>query len=50
MCLRKAQNIMITILRDIDYICRENNINYWIESGTLLGAVRHGDLYHGMMI
>ena len=42
MCLRKAQNIMITILRDIDYICRENNINYWIESGTLLGAVRHG--------
>lgn len=42
MCLREAQNLMTTILRDIDNICRKNNIDYWIESGTLLGAVRHG--------
>ena len=32
---------METILRDIDKICRENNISYWIESGTMLGAKRH---------
>lgn len=42
MCLRDGQILMTTILRDIDYICKKNNINYWIESGTLLGAVRHG--------
>ncbi|MGL4849561.1 MAG: LicD family protein [Clostridium sp.] len=40
--LKEAQNLMKTILRDVDAICRKNNIEYWIESGTLLGAVRHG--------
>ena len=39
--LRDAQVLMKTILRDVDIICRENNINYWIESGTLLGMARH---------
>lgn len=39
--LGDAQVLMKTILRDVDIICRENNINYWIESGTLLGMVRH---------
>lgn len=39
--LREAQILMKTILRDIDKICRENNISYWIESGTMLGAKRH---------
>lgn len=39
--LREAQILMTTILKDIDKICKENNIKYWIESGTLLGAVRH---------
>lgn len=39
--LRDAQMLMLSILKDVDRICRENNIKYWIESGTLLGAVRH---------
>lgn len=39
--LREAQILMKTILRDIDSICRENDISYWIESGTMLGAKRH---------
>ena len=39
--LREAQILMKTILRDIDNICRENDISYWIESGTMLGAKRH---------
>lgn len=29
------------ILCFVDKLCRENNINYWIDCGTLLGAVRH---------
>ena len=40
--LQQAKKIMISILEEIDIICKKNNINYWIESGTLLGAVRHG--------
>ncbi|MBC5625020.1 LicD family protein [Clostridium sp. NSJ-49] len=39
--LIEAQRLMFTILRDVDKICRENGIKYWLESGTLLGAIRH---------
>jgi len=39
--LRKAQLRMLDILVAIDEICRKNNISYWIDYGTLLGAVRH---------
>ena len=40
--LRKMQLRMLEMLRYIDKICRENNIKYWLSSGTCLGAVRHG--------
>lgn len=40
--LRKAQLCMLGILVEIDKICRRHNIPYWLDSGTLLGAVRHG--------
>lgn len=40
--IRQAQELMTTILRDVDKLCKENNIPYWIDAGTLLGAVRHG--------
>ncbi|WP_017413639.1 LicD family protein [Clostridium tunisiense] len=39
--LRALQEIMLNIMQEIDKLCRENNINYWLDSGTLLGAVRH---------
>lgn len=39
--LRKAQLIMLKILKEFDSICRNNNLPYWLDSGTLLGAVRH---------
>ena len=39
--LRKAQLRMLDILIEVDKICRKNNIPYFLESGTLLGAVRH---------
>lgn len=38
---RKFQLMILSILKDIDRICRDNGIRYWIASGTLLGAYRH---------
>ena len=39
--LRKAQLRMLHILEVVDGICRKENIPYWLDAGTLLGAVRH---------
>ena len=40
--LRKAQMRMVEMLKFIDKLCSDNNIDYWIDYGSLLGAVRHG--------
>lgn len=40
--LRKAQLRMLEILRFLDQTCRQHNLTYWLEGGTLLGAMRHG--------
>lgn len=40
--LRRLQLVELEMLKELDRICRENNINYIIDAGTLLGAVRHG--------
>lgn len=40
--LRRAQLRMVEMLLFLDRVCHENNITYWLDSGTLLGAARHG--------
>ena len=40
--LRRQQMRMLDILLHVDKVCKEHNIRYWLSSGTLLGAVRHG--------
>lgn len=40
--LRKAQLRMLHILKVVDSICQKHGIQYVLDGGTLLGAVRHG--------
>ncbi|MEG2934744.1 MAG: LicD family protein, partial [Gordonibacter sp.] len=40
--LRKLQLTELGILEAIDRVCGDNGITYFLDSGTLLGAVRHG--------
>lgn len=39
--LRQAQLIALGILKKVDALCKKRGINYWLDGGTLLGAVRH---------
>ncbi len=40
--LAEVHRASLSILKEIDRICRKYNIQYMMDSGTLLGAVRHG--------
>lgn len=40
--LRRAQLEMLEMLSFLDRICAEHNLSYWLSSGTLIGAMRHG--------
>ena len=39
--LKEMQNLQYEILKNIDQVCRKNNIKYFLAYGTLLGGVRH---------
>ena len=34
--------VLLSVMKDVDKICRENNIRYFLHAGTLLGAINHG--------
>lgn len=40
--LRRLQLVELEMLIEVDRICRKNQIQYTLDSGTLLGAIRHG--------
>lgn len=40
--LRRQQQRMLEMMTWLDDVCRRHRIPYWLGSGTLLGAVRHG--------
>lgn len=37
----ELKKIQLKILDTLDAFCKENNIKYWIDYGTLIGAIRH---------
>ncbi len=39
--IKEMQNIELDILKFVDKVCKDNNINYFISDGTLIGAIRH---------
>lgn len=39
--LRKVQLAQLEIAKEIKRVCDENDIKYFLDAGTLLGAVRH---------
>lgn len=40
--LRQHQLRIVEMLKYFDKLCKDNNIKYWLSSGSCLGAVRHG--------
>ena len=39
--LRQGQLVMLRLMKIFAEVCEELGVSYWIEGGTLLGAVRH---------
>lgn len=42
--LDKIHEVNYRLLNELKRICDENNIDYFLDSGTLLGSIRHKDL------
>lgn len=39
--IEELKKIQVSLLNCLDSFCKKNNIRYWLDFGTLLGAVRH---------
>ncbi|MFA7436205.1 MAG: LicD family protein [Bacilli bacterium] len=39
--LKEIQNVETKMLEQIDQICKNNNIQYYLRAGSLLGSIRH---------
>ena len=39
--IRDIQLANLALLRELDYVCKQNGLGYWLDFGTVLGAVRH---------
>ncbi len=39
--MRQVQMLNLDVLSAVDKVCRKHNLSYWLDFGTLLGAVRH---------
>lgn len=41
MTTKEIQDVSLEILKTIDEFCQAHKIRYWLDSGTLIGAIRH---------
>ena len=39
--MNELQSKVLELLKEIDQLCRENGVEYYLTAGTLIGAVRH---------
>ena len=39
--LRDIQLANLVLLKELDHVCKQANLTYWLDGGTLLGAIRH---------
>ena len=39
--IRDIQLANLALLKEFDYVCKQNNIQYWLDAGNLIGAIRH---------
>jgi len=39
--IREIQLANLALMQELDRICKKNNLKYWLDWGTLLGAYRH---------
>lgn len=39
--LRDIQLANLALLKELDYVCKQNGLQYWLDGGTQLGVVRH---------
>lgn len=39
--LRDIQLANLVLLKELDYVCKQAGLRYWIDAGTLIGAIRH---------
>lgn len=39
--VKQVHYIILRMLKIIDLVCKKHQIDYWLEYGTLLGAIRH---------
>jgi len=39
--IRDIQLANLELLKELDYVCSKSNLKYWLDAGTLIGAVRH---------
>ena len=38
----EVREVMLNLLRIVDDICNKENLKYWIDGGSMIGAIRHG--------
>ena len=39
--LRHLQMVILCIIKDVDELCKKNNIEYYLLGGSAIGAIRH---------